>query len=80
MVSIQGLNNFEDFQSVESELDKIFAIKSRSFHAFQPTKIDYITKLFQTTDSLVRELRGSTKFLIKEYNSDTNHLKLEYLN
>ena len=80
MISIQGLNNFEDFQSVESELDKIFAIKSRSFHAFQPTKIDYITKLFQTTDSLVRELRGSTKFLIKEYNSDTNHLKLEYLN
>ena len=80
MISIQGLNNFQDFQSVESELDKIFAIKSRSFHAFQPTKIDYITKLFQTTDSLVRELRGSTKFLIKEYNSDTNHLKLEYLN
>ena len=80
MVSIQGLNNYQDFQSVESELDKIFAIKSRSFHAFQPTKIDYITKLFQTTDSLVRELRGSTKFLIKEYNSDTNHLKLEYLN
>jgi len=80
MVSIQGLNNFEDFQSVESELDKIFAIKSRSFHAFQSTKIDYITQLFQTTDSLVRELRGSTKFLIKEYNADTNHLKLEYLN
>ena len=80
MVSIQGLNNFEDFQSVESELDKIFAIKSRSFHAFQRTKIDYMTQLFQTKDSLMKELRGSTKFLIKEYNSDTNHLKLEYLN
>jgi hypothetical protein len=80
MVSIQGLNNFHDFQSVESELDKIFAIKSRSFHAFQRTKIDYMTQLFQTKESLMKELRGSTKFLIKEYNADTNHLKLEYLN
>ena len=80
MVSIQGLKNFQDFQSVESELDKIFAIKSRSFHAFERTKIDYMTQLFQTTDSLIKELRGSTKFLIKEYNADTNQLKLEYLN
>ena len=80
MVSIQGLNNYQDFQSVESELDKIFAIKSRSFHAFQRTKIDYMTQLFQSKDSLMKELRGSTKFLIKEYNADTNHLKLEYLN
>ena len=80
MVSIQGLNNYQDFQSVESELDKIFAIKSRSFHAFQRTKIDYMTQLFQTKDSLMKELRGSTKFLIKEYNADSNHLKLEYLN
>ena len=80
MVSIQGLNNYQDFQSVESELDKIFAIKSRSFHAFQRTKIDYMTQLFQTKDSLMKELRGSTKFLIKEYNADTNQLKLEYLN
>ena len=80
MVTIQGLNNFIDFQSVESELDKIFAIKSRSFHAFERTKIDYITQLFQTKDSLMKELRGSTKFLIKEYNADTNELKLEYLN
>ena len=79
-VTIQGLNNFTDFQSVESELDKIFAIKSRSFHAFERTKIDYITQLFQTKDSLMKELRGSTKFLIKEYNADTNQLKLEYLN
>jgi hypothetical protein len=80
MVSIQGLKNFQDFQSVESELDKIFAIQSRSFHAFERTKIDYITQLFQTKDSLMKELRGSTKFLIKEYNADTNQLKLEYLN
>ena len=80
MVSIQGLKNFQDFQSVESELDKIFAIKSRSFHAFERTKIEYITQLFQTKDSLMKELRGSTKFLIKEYNVDTNQLKLEYLN
>ena len=80
MVSIQGLKNFQDFQSVESELNKIFAIKSRSFYAFERTKIDYITQLFQTKDSLMKELRGSTKFLIKEYNADTNQLKLEYLN
>lgn len=80
MVTIQGLNNYQDFQSVESELDKIFAIKSRSFHAFQRTKIDYTTQLFLTKDSLIKELRGSTKFLIKEYNADTQHLKLEYLN
>ena len=38
MVSIQGLNNFQDFQSVESELDKIFAIKSRSFSCFSANK------------------------------------------
>ena len=80
MVTIQGLNNYQDFQSVESELDKIFAIKSRSFHAFQRTKIDYTTQLFLTNDSLIKELRGSTKFLIKEYNEDTKHLLLEYLN
>ncbi len=80
MVSIQGLSNFKDFQSVESELDKIFAIKSRSFHSFERTKIDYKTQLFQTKDSLMKELRGSTKFLIKDYNADTNQLKLEYLN
>ena len=80
MVTIQGLNNYQDFQSVESELDKIFAIKSRSFHAFQRTKIDYTTQLFLTKDSLIKELRGSTKLLIKEYNKDTKHLKLEYLN
>ncbi|MDC1399894.1 DUF2066 domain-containing protein [Gammaproteobacteria bacterium] len=80
MVTIQGLNNYQDFQSVEFELDKIFAIKSRSFHAFQRTKIDYTTQLFLTKDSLIKELRGSTKFLIKEYNEDTQHLKLEYLN
>ena len=79
MVSIQGLNNYQDFQSVESELDKIFAIKSRSFHSFQRVKIDYITQLFQTEDALLKELRGSTKFLIKEYNVDTSQLKLEYL-
>ena len=79
MISVEGLNNFQDFQSVESELDKIFAIKSRSFHSFQRVKIDYITQLFQTEDALLKELRGSTKFLIKEYNVDTSQLKLEYL-
>ena len=79
MISVEGLNNFQDFQSVESELDKIFAIKSRSFHSFQRVKIDYITQLFQTEDALLKELRGSAKFLINEYNADTSQLKLEYL-
>ena len=80
MVSIEGLGSFSDFQSVESELDKIFAIKSRTFHSFERTKIDYHTQLFQTKASLLKELRGSSKFLIKEYNADTSQLKLEYLN
>ena len=80
MISIQGLGSFSDFQAVESELDKIFAIKSRTFHSFERTKIDYHTQLFQTKASLLKELRGSTKFLIKEYNADTSQLKLEYLN
>ena len=80
MVSIQGLNTFDDFKSAESELDKIFAIKSRDFLSFERTKVDYVTQLFQTTDALMKELRGSTKFLIKEYNADTDELKLEYLN
>ena len=80
MVSIQGLGSFSDFQAVESELDKIFSIKSRTFHSFERTKIDYHTQLFQTKASLLKELRGSTKFLIKEYNADTSQLKLEYLN
>ena len=55
-------------------------IKSRSFHGFERTKIEYITQLFQTKDSLIKELRGSTKFLIKKYNAETNQLELEYLN
>ena len=80
MISIQGLDNFQDFQSVESELDKIFAIKSRSYNSFERTKIDYKAQLFQTKNSLLKELRGSTKFLIKEYNADISQLKLEYLN
>jgi len=80
LVSVYGLKNFKDFELVESELDKIFAIKSRDFHSFKRTNIVYKTQLFQTTDSLLKELRGSTKFLIKEYNTETNQLKLEYLN
>ena len=80
LVSVSGLNNFKDFQLVESELDKIFAIKSRDFHSFKRTNIDYKVQLFQTIDSLLKELRGSSKFLIKEYNVGTNQLKLEYLN
>jgi hypothetical protein len=74
------LNNFEDFQSVESELDKIFAIESRTFRSFKPNRIDYSAQLFQTKESLIKELRGSTNFLIKKYKEQNNQLELEYLN
>ena len=80
MITITGLNNFEDFKSIESELDKIFAIQSRAFHSFERTRIDYNAQLFQTKESLIQELRGSTNFLIKKYKPEKNQLELEYLN
>ncbi len=80
IISVRGLNSFKDFQSVESELDKIFAIQSRAFLSFEPKRVDYDAKLFQTKESLIKELRGSTNFLIKKYEADTNQLQLEYLN
>lgn len=80
IISVAGLNNFEDFQSVESELDKIFAIESRTFRSFKPNRIDYSAQLFQTKESLIKELRGSTNFLIKKYKEQNNQLELEYLN
>ena len=80
IISVAGLNNFKDFKSVESELDKIFAIESRTFRSFEPKRIDYIAQLFQTKESLIRELRGSTNFLIKKYKEENNQLELEYLN
>ncbi len=80
IISVAGLNNFKDFKSVESELDKIFAIESRTFRSFEPKRIDYIAQLFQTKESLIRELRGSTNFLIKKYKEENNQLELEYVN
>ena len=80
IVSVLGFDSFNDFESVESELDKIFAIKERNFYFFERSRIDYKARLFQTADSLLKELRGSTKFLVKEFNPDTNKLTLEYLN
>ena len=80
IISIEGLNNFKDFQSVESELDKIFAIQSRAFRSFEPKRVDYNVQLFQTKESLIKELRGSTNFLIKKYEADNNQLQLEYFN
>ena len=80
IISVAGLNNFKDFQSVESELDKIFAIESRTFRSFEPKRIDYSAQLFQTKESLIKELRGSTNFLIKKYKEENNQLELEYLN
>jgi len=80
IISVSGLNNFKDFQSVESELDKIFAIQFRTFRSFEPKRVDYSAQLFQTKESLIKELRGSTNFLIKKYKVENNKLELEYLN
>jgi len=80
MLSITGLESFEDVQAVELELDKIFAIKSRDFHFFDRANIEYQTQLFQTTDALLKELRGSNKLFVKEFTRDATKLYLEYLN
>ena len=80
ILSIAGLESFEDVQAVELELDKIFAIKSRDFYFFDRAKIEYQTQLFQTTESLLKELRGSTKLYVKELAQDSATLYLEYLN
>ncbi|MDB9897160.1 DUF2066 domain-containing protein [Gammaproteobacteria bacterium] len=80
ILSIAGLESFEDVQAVELELDKIFAIKSRDFYFFDRAKIEYQTQLFQTTESLLKELRGSTKLYVKELAQDSAILYLEYLN
>jgi uncharacterized protein YpmS len=80
LLSIAGLESFEDVQAVELELDKIFAIKSRDFHFFDRANIEYQAQLFQTTDALLKELRGSTKLYVKELAQDSATLYLEYLN
>jgi len=80
ILSITGLESFEDVQAVELELDKIFAIKSRDFHFFDRVNIEYQAQLFQTTDALLKELRGSTKLYVKELAQDSATIYLEYLN
>ena len=73
-------DSFKDFLVVEEELAKIFAIKSKAFHSFDRSQIEYKTQLFQTTQSLLKELRGSSKLLFKELNQKEQTLYLEYLN
>jgi len=80
ILSIAGLDSFQDIQAVEFELEKIFAIKSRDFHFFDRANIEYQTQLFQTTNALLKELRGSSKFYVKELTQDASILYLEYLN
>ena len=80
IVSVSGIESFKDFQAVELELDKIFAIKFKNFHFFDRPNIDFKIQLFQTTDSLLNELRGNSKLMIKDYNSQDHILKLEFLN
>ena len=46
-ITITGLNNFEDFKSVESELDKIFAIQSRAFNSFKEKRWNTILNYFK---------------------------------
>ncbi len=80
IMSIHGLDSFEDFMAVELELGKIFAIKKRKFFFFNRSQIDYKIQLFQTTDSLLKELRGSSKLMVENFNIENQKLKLEYLN
>ena len=80
ILSIAGLESFKDFQAVELELEKIFAIKSRDLHFFDRANIEYQTQLFQTTDALLKELRGSSKLYVKKLAQDSRTLYLEYLN
>ncbi|MDA7797167.1 DUF2066 domain-containing protein [Gammaproteobacteria bacterium] len=80
LLSINGLKSFQDLESVEAELSKIFAIKSKAFYLFDRSKIVYTTQLFQTTQSLLMELRGSSTLLFKEFNQGEKTLYLEYLN
>jgi hypothetical protein len=80
MLSIAGLESFEDVQAVELELEKIFAIKSRNLHFFNRAHIEYKAQLFQSTDALLKELRGSSKLYVKELTQDSATLYLEYLN
>jgi hypothetical protein len=80
ILSIAGLESFEDVQAVELELEKIFAIKSRDLHFFDRANIEYQTQLFQTTDALLKELRGSSKLYVKKLAQDSRTLYLEYLN
>jgi hypothetical protein len=65
---------------VELELGKIFAIKEKNFFFFNRSQIDYKTQLFQTSDSLFKELRGSSKLMVENFNIENQKLELEYLN
>ena len=80
LLSIKGLDSFEDFLVVEEELAKIFAIKSKAFHSFDRSQIEYKAQLYQTTASLLKELRGNSKLLFKQLNQEEQTLYLEYLN
>lgn len=80
LLSVHGLKSFQDFQFVELELDKIFAIKSKQYHLFSPSQIEYRTQLFQTKDSLLKELRGSSALIVKSFDDQLNKLTLEYIN
>ena len=80
ILSINGLESYEDVQAVELELDKIFAIKTRAFHFFDRRRIEYNTQLFQTTNALLKELRGSSKLLVREISEDNQILYLDFLN
>jgi len=80
LLSVHGLKSFQDFQFVELELDKIFSIKSKHYNLFSPSQIEYRTQLFQTKDSLLKELRGSSALIVKSFDDQLNKLTLEYIN
>jgi len=80
ILSVDGLESYDDVLMVEEELDKIFAIESRAFHFFDRSHIEYNAQLFQNTSALLKELRGSNKFFVKELSNDKSILYLEILN
>ena len=50
------------------------------YHLFSPSQIEYRTQLFQTKDSLLKELRGSSALIVKSFDDQLNKLTLEYIN
>ena len=80
ILSVKGLGSFDDFKKTEEELGRIFAIKSKTYRFFDKTSIDFDLHLFYSASSLLKELRGSSSFIIKNYDAPNSTLYLELIN